>query len=98
MRAARRRLAATVALDLRLAGRAAAVAVDAGGGLAAWAVVRGGEPVALARRALRELRVQPRKVLVLLGAGEAQVTVLEHPGEPDAGRSWRRSSRRATSA
>ncbi len=85
VRAARRRLAATVALDLRLAGRAIAVAVDAGGGLAAWAVVAGGEPVALARRALRELRVKPRKVLVLLGAGEAQVTVLEHPEEPDAG-------------
>jgi hypothetical protein len=88
VRAARRRLAATVALDLRLAGRAIAVAVGAGGDLAAWAVVAGGEPVALARRALRELRVKPRKVLVLLGAGETQVTVLssglEHAGEPGA--------------
>ncbi len=86
---AKRRLAATVALDLRPAGRAAAVAVDARGELAAWAVVSGGEPVALARRALRELRVRPRKVLVLLGDDEAQVTVLdlgpEHMGEPSSG-------------
>ena len=84
VRAAKRRLAATVALDLRHAGRAAAVAVDAGGGIAAWAVVSGGEPVALARRALRELRVRPKKVLVLLGGGEAQVTVLAHAEEPGA--------------
>jgi hypothetical protein len=86
-RAARRRLAATVALDLRVAGRAAAVAVDALGGLAAWAVVSGSEPVALARRALRELRVRPRTVRVLLGGGEAQVTVLSglpRPEEPAA--------------
>ncbi|MFL6262309.1 MAG: hypothetical protein ACJ76Y_21640 [Thermoanaerobaculia bacterium] len=87
VRAAKRRLPATVALDLRAASRVAAVAVSTGGGLAAWAIVSGssgGEPVALARRALRELRVRPRKVRVLLGGGETQVTVLSHAGAPDA--------------
>ncbi len=84
--AAARRPAATVALDLRLAGRVAAVAavtVDGRGALAAWAVVSGGgDPVALARRALRELRVRPRRISVLLGAAgsggtlETQVAVL----------------------
>jgi len=85
VRAARRRPHATVALDLRFDGEAAAVAVDGRGAPAAWAVVSGGGgPLALARRALRELKVRPRKVLVLLGAGDAQVAVLAHPGEPDA--------------
>jgi hypothetical protein len=81
--AAARRPAATVALDLRLAGRVAAVAVERRGALAAWAVVAGGDdPVALARRALRELRVRPRRISVLLGAAgsggtlETQVAVL----------------------
>jgi hypothetical protein len=84
VRAAKRRLAATVGLDLRVAGRAAAVAVSAADELAAWAVVSGGEPVALARQALRELRVRPKQVRVLLGGGEAQVTILAQAKEPDA--------------
>lgn len=79
-----RRPPATVALDLRLAGRVAAVAVDRRGALTAWKIVSGGgDPVALARRALRELPVRPKEVRVLLGAagaggeGEAQVAVLD---------------------
>jgi hypothetical protein len=79
--AAKRGTPATVALDLRCAGKVAAVAVDSRGGLA-WAVLAGGERVALARRAVRELRVRPREVRVLLGApgtsarDEVQVAVL----------------------
>jgi hypothetical protein len=89
--ASKRRAASTVALDLSLAGQAAAVAVDGRGGLAAWAVVsESGGPVALARRALRELQVRPREVRVLLGTGtgagdEAQVAVLDYPGVPGEG-------------
>ncbi len=83
VRPAKKRLTATVALDLRYDGEAAAVALDGRGSPAAWAVISGGDgPVALARRALRELKVRPGKVLVLLGAGEAQVAVLTHAGEP----------------
>ncbi len=92
LRPAARRSPATVALDLRLAGRAAAVAVGDRGALIAWALTSGdGDSVALARRALRELRVRPKKVLVLLGAagaggtGEAQVAVLTQAGTPGAG-------------
>jgi len=92
VRAAARRSPATVALDLRLAGRAAAVAVDGRGTPVAWALLSGdGDSVALARRALRELRVRPKKVLVLLGTagtggtGEAQVAVLAHSGTPGEG-------------
>lgn len=85
VRPAKKRLAATVALDLRFDGEAAAVALDGRGSPAAWAVAEGGGgPVALARQALRELKVKPKKVLVLLGAGEAQVAVLTHTGEPGA--------------
>lgn len=76
---------ATVALDLRLAGQAAAVAVDGQGAVTAWSIASGAEDtVALARRAVRELRVRPKKLLVLLGAAEAQVAILSHAGEPDA--------------
>jgi hypothetical protein len=85
--AAKRRLPATVALDLRLAGRAAAVAIDRRGELVAWAVLTvpaGGDSVALARRALRELGVRPREVRVLVGAGEAQVAFLAQTGAPGA--------------
>jgi hypothetical protein len=91
MKASRKRAASTVALDLRLAGRAAAVAVDGRGRLAAWDVVsQEGSPVVLARHALRELQVRPREVRVLLGTGtgaedEAQVAVLDHPGAPGEG-------------
>ncbi|HEV7509245.1 MAG TPA: hypothetical protein VGS07_30495 [Thermoanaerobaculia bacterium] len=81
--AAKRGAPATVALDLRCAGQAAAVAVDGRGALAAWAVFAdGGDALALARRAVRELRVRPREVRVLLGApgtsarDEVQVAVL----------------------
>jgi hypothetical protein len=74
---------ATVALDLRLAGRVAAVAVNRRGGITAWKIVSGdvfggGDPVALARRALRELAVRPKEVRVLLGSEQAQVAVLDH--------------------
>ncbi len=87
--AAKRRSPATVALDLRRADQAAAVAVDGRGGLVAWAVVAapaaGGDPVALARRALRELRVRPREVRALVGAQQAAQTALlaqaSAPGE-----------------
>jgi Tfp pilus assembly protein PilN len=85
VRAAKRRPQATVALDLRWDGEAAAVAVDGRGRLVAWAVVSGGVPGELARRALRELKVKPKRVLALLGAGEAQVAVLNHPGEGEPG-------------
>jgi len=91
MKASKKRLAATVALDLSLAGRAAAVAVDGRGGLAAWVLVADvADPSALARRALRELQVRPKAVRVLLGTGtgagdEAQVAVLDHQGVPDEG-------------
>lgn len=84
IRPAARRSPAIVALDLRLAGRAAAVAVDGRGAVAAWSVVsEAGDPVALARRAVRELRVRPKKVLVVLGAAETQVGILAHAGAPD---------------
>jgi hypothetical protein len=91
VKTAKKRPAATVALDLSLAGRAAAAAVDGRGGLAAWALIAdAGDPAALARRALRELQVRPKEVRVLLGTGtgaedEAQVTVLDHPGAPEEG-------------
>ena len=84
MKTEKKRRPATVALDLSLAGRAAAVAVDSRGALAAWAVVSQGEsPVGLARQALRELQVRPKEVRVLLGAEDVQVAVLDHPGAPD---------------
>ncbi len=89
MKTAKKRAASTVALDLSLAGRAAAVAVDGRGGLAAWALISdaGGAVAPLALRALRELQVRPGAVRVLLGTGtgvedEAQVTVLDHSCEP----------------
>jgi hypothetical protein len=89
---ATRRSPTTVALDLRVAGQAAAVAVDGRGALAAWTVVSGGgDVVALARRALRELRVRPAGVRVLLGAagaggaGAAQVAVLAQAAAPGEG-------------
>ena len=80
---------AIVALDLSLAGQAAAVAVDGRGGLAGWTIVSEGEgPVALARQALRELPVRPREVRVILGTGtgsgtDAQIAVLDYPGMPN---------------
>ena len=84
--AAKKRSPATVALDLRVAGQVAAVAVDGRGTLAAWTVLSDtGDAVALARRALRELRVQPKEVRVLLGAGEAQVAVLSQAAAPGEG-------------
>ncbi len=91
MRAAKKRSAAIVALDLSRAGQVAAVAVNGRGALAAWAVVAEGEgPVALARQALRELEVRPQEVRVLLGTGtgaedEPQVAILDHPGTPGEG-------------
>jgi hypothetical protein len=91
MKSVKKRSAATVALDLSLAGQAAAVAVDSRGGLTAWTVVSEGvNLVALARQALRDLKVQPKEVRVLLGSGkgagdEAQVGVLDHPGAPGEG-------------
>ncbi len=76
---------AIVSLDLRLAGRVAAVAVDGRRTLAAWTVASGdGDSVTLARRALRELRVRPKQVLVLLGGEQTQVAPLactERPAE-----------------
>jgi hypothetical protein len=76
----------TVALDLRLPGRAAAAAVDSRGALTAWALLGAaggtGDPTALARRALRELKVKPREVRVLLGSEQAQVALLDHAGTP----------------
>lgn len=85
VRAAAKRPPATVALDLRLPGQAAAVAVDGEGTAAAWAVIsEAGDPVALARRAVRELRVRPKKLLVLLGGAETQVSILARAGKPDA--------------
>jgi hypothetical protein len=89
--ASKRRAASIVAVDLSLAGQAAAAAVDGRGGLAAWALVSdAGGPVELALRALRELQVRPKEVRVLLGTGtgaedEAQVAVLDHPGAPGEG-------------
>jgi len=92
MKASKKRAASTVALDLSLAGRAAAVALDGRGGLAAWALISdaGGAVEPLARRALRELQVRPKAVRVLLGTGmgagdEAQVAVLDHSGVPGEG-------------
>jgi hypothetical protein len=79
----RKRSLATVALDLRLEGRVAAVAVDRRGALAAWAVVEEpGDAATLARRALRDLQVRPKEVRVLLGAREAQVAVLSQAPVP----------------
>ena len=91
MKTTKKRSAATVALDLSYAGRAAAVALDGRGGLAAWTMVSdAAEPAALARRALRELQVRPKAVRVLLGTGtgaedDVQVAVLDHPGAPGEG-------------
>ena len=91
MKTAKKRSPATVALDLSLAGQAAAVAVDDRGELIAWAVAsEGGDAGTLARQALRELRVRPKAVRVLLGSGkgagdEAQVAVLDHPEAPGQG-------------
>ena len=89
-----RRAPATVALDLRRAGHAAAVAVDRRGAVSAWAVLAADDgdrvaPVALARRALRELRVRPTAVRVLVGAGAgagggAQAALLSQPAAPGA--------------
>jgi hypothetical protein len=76
---------ATVALDLRRAGRAAAVAVDRRSGPIAWSLLdaaAGEDAAALARRALRELKVKPREVRVLLGAEQAQVALLDHAAAP----------------
>jgi hypothetical protein len=82
----RKRPMATIALDLRVDGRVTAVAVDRRGALAAWTVVEeAGDAVALARRALRDLRVRPRAVRVLLGAREAQVAVLSQEPAPREG-------------
>ncbi|HEX4961814.1 MAG TPA: hypothetical protein VF173_13305 [Thermoanaerobaculia bacterium] len=90
----KKRSAATVALDLSLAGQAAAVALDGRRRIVAWTVAsEGGNAGGLAgfaRQALRDLQVRPREVRVLLGAGtgagdEAQVAVLDHPGTPDEG-------------
>ncbi len=89
-KAAKKR-ASTVALDLSLAGQAAAVAVDGRGALMAWTVAAEvGNAGTLARKALRDLKVQPKEVRVLLGSGkgagdEAQVAVLDHPGTPGEG-------------
>jgi hypothetical protein len=84
--AANKRSPATVALDLRHSGQVAAVAVDGQGTVAAWTVVSdAGDPVALARRALRELRVRPREVRILIGAGEVQTAVLSQAGMPAEG-------------
>jgi hypothetical protein len=89
--ASKTRPSATVALDLSLAGQAAAVAVDGRGALVAWTVAsEGGNAGTLARKALRELQVRPKEVRVLLGTGtgagdEAQVAVLDHPGAPGEG-------------
>ncbi|HZF09373.1 MAG TPA: hypothetical protein VFE33_11335 [Thermoanaerobaculia bacterium] len=86
VQAAARRAAATVGLDLRLAGRAAAVAVDGKGALLAWAVVAAdGDPVALARLAVTQLAVRPRAVRVLLGSAAAQVGLLTGPAGGAAG-------------
>ena len=88
---ASKKRASTVALDLSLAGRAAAVAVDGRGALVAWTVAaeggNAGDLAGVARRALRELQVRPREVRVLLGSGtgtgeEAQVAVLDSSGAP----------------
>jgi hypothetical protein len=90
-KAAKKRAASTVALDLSLAGQAAAVAVDGRGALMAWTVAaEGGNAGTLARQALRELRVRPKQVRVLLGSGtgtgeDAQVAALDHPGAPGEG-------------
>jgi Tfp pilus assembly protein PilN len=86
IQAAVRRAVATVGLDLRIAGRAAAVAVDGKGALVAWAVVAAeGDPVALARLAVAQLAVRPRAVRVLLGSAAAQVGLLTGPAGGAAG-------------
>ena len=83
-RAARRRRPATVSLDLRQPGRAAAVAVDGTGTVLAWALLHDdGDPAALAKRSLEKLSVRPRAVRVLLGARAASVGVFQGAGTPD---------------
>lgn len=78
--------AATVGLDLRAAGRAAAVAVDARGALLAWALVDGeggdGDRAALAKAALGKLAVRVRSLRVLLGAEAAPVGFFAGEGPP----------------